>query len=55
MLASDADRLFEVVFDYGEDENATPTTAVPRKWLIGPDSFSSLPRDLDVQFQRSSN
>jgi RHS repeat-associated protein len=39
--ASDADWLFEVVFDYGEHDSASPTPAEEvRPWLVRTDAFS---------------
>ncbi len=51
-LASRADWLFEVVFDYGEHDEAAPTTAEMRAWPVRQDAFSACRSTFDVRTYR---
>jgi RHS repeat-associated protein len=47
-----SDWLFEVLFDYGEHDEATPTTAEVRPWLVRQDPFSLFRSTFDVRTYR---
>jgi hypothetical protein len=47
-----SDWLFEVVFDYGEHDDAAPTTAEVRSWSARKDPFSLFRSTFDVRTYR---
>src|SRR5262249_50313296 len=50
--AHDEDWRFEVVFDYGEHDDAAPTPAKVRPWPARQDSFSSFRATFEVRTYR---
>lgn len=44
--------LFELVFDYGDHDEATPTTTASRGWSVRPDSFSSYRSGFELRTYR---
>jgi RHS repeat-associated protein len=49
---NEEDWLFEVVFDYGEHDEATPTPAEAKPWPVREDPFSSFRATFDVRTYR---
>lgn len=47
-----SDWLFEMVFDYGEHDTATPTPDEAREWPVRPDAFSSYRAGFEVRTYR---
>ncbi|HEU4405627.1 MAG TPA: SpvB/TcaC N-terminal domain-containing protein [Polyangiaceae bacterium] len=50
--ANEADWLFEVVFDYGEHDDAAPTPAEAKPWALRQDPFSSYRATFEVRTYR---
>ncbi len=50
--AAEANWLFEVVFDYGEHDDAAPTPAEARPWAARPDPFSSFRPTFELRTYR---
>jgi RHS repeat-associated protein len=51
-LASRTDWLFEAVFDYGEHDDAVPTTGEMQSWPVRQDPFSLFRSTFDVRIYR---
>jgi hypothetical protein len=51
-LATRDDWLFETVFDYGEHDDAAPTTSEPRTWPVRQDPFSRFRSTFDIRTYR---
>jgi RHS repeat-associated protein len=51
-LSENPEWLFEVVFDYGEHDEAVPTPTEARQWPVRPDPFSSYRAGFEVRTYR---
>jgi RHS repeat-associated protein len=51
-LTKRSDWLFDIVFDYGEHDSATPTLAEPRRWSVRQDAFSSYRATFELRTYR---